>query len=149
MPARRICLNVRHHLKHFRPCRQQVINLFSLSCVSSADSLAGEALVADRTPRELFMRKIHSIILAVMMVPITATASAQAAGGSPQAQRMLKMLDQKFADADTDHDGKLTLAEAEAGMPRVAAHFKDIDSAGLGYVTRDQVKAYIAAQSGH
>lgn len=94
------------------------------------------------------MRKLHPVFLAAMMVPAIATASPQAGVNSSQAQHMLKMLDQKFAEADTDHDGKLTLVEAKAGMPRVAAHFNDIDSARQGYVTQDQVKAYIAAQAG-
>ena len=47
----------------------------------------------------------------------------------------------KFNAADKNHDGKLTLAEAQAGMPRVAAHFSYIDSQGRGYVTLDQILA--------
>ncbi|WP_239993541.1 EF-hand domain-containing protein [Polynucleobacter paneuropaeus] len=47
----------------------------------------------------------------------------------------------KFKAADKNHDGKLTLAEAQAGMPRVAAHFSYIDSEGRGYVTLDQILA--------
>lgn len=89
------------------------------------------------------------MFLALLLVPAIAAAAPQVDANSPQAQRMLKMLDQKFADADTDHDGKLTRAEADAGMPRVAAHFSDIDSSGQGYVTLDQVKAYVTAHAGH
>jgi Ca2+-binding EF-hand superfamily protein len=47
----------------------------------------------------------------------------------------------KFKTADINHDGKLTLAEAQAGMPRVAAHFSDIDTQKRGYVTLDQIMA--------
>jgi len=47
----------------------------------------------------------------------------------------------KFKAADKNHDGKLTLAEAQAGMPRVAEHFSYIDSQGRGYVTLDQILA--------
>ena len=47
----------------------------------------------------------------------------------------------KFNAADKNHDGKLTLVEAQAGMPRVAAHFSYIDSQGRGYVTLDQILA--------
>ncbi|WP_425516268.1 EF-hand domain-containing protein [Polynucleobacter paneuropaeus] len=47
----------------------------------------------------------------------------------------------KFKAADKNHDGKLTLAEAQAGMPRVASHFSYIDSQGRGYVTLDQILA--------
>ena len=52
-----------------------------------------------------------------------------------------RMIDEKFAAADKNHDGKLTLAEAQAGMPKVAANFDKIDTQGLGYVTLDQIKA--------
>jgi hypothetical protein len=52
-----------------------------------------------------------------------------------------RMIDEKFAAADKNHDGKLTLAEAQAGMPKVAANFDKIDAQGLGYVTLDQIKA--------
>jgi len=46
-----------------------------------------------------------------------------------------------FAAADTNHDGQLTLAEAEAGMPRVAANFSKIDADGSGTVTVAEIEA--------
>jgi hypothetical protein len=48
---------------------------------------------------------------------------------------------QHFAAADTNHDGKLTLAEAEAGMPRVAANFSKIDADKSGTVTLAEIEA--------
>ena len=45
----------------------------------------------------------------------------------------------KFKAADVNHDDKLTLAEAKVGMPRVAAHFSDIDTQNRGYVTLEQI----------
>jgi Ca2+-binding EF-hand superfamily protein len=54
-------------------------------------------------------------------------------------------LEERFAAADTDHDGKLTKAEAQAGMPRLAKHFDEIDTQKTGSVTLDQVKQYAAA----
>jgi hypothetical protein len=48
---------------------------------------------------------------------------------------------ERFAAADTNHDGKLTLAEAEAGMPRVAANFSKIDADGCGTVTLAEIEA--------
>ena len=47
---------------------------------------------------------------------------------------------ERFAAADTNHDGKLTLAEAEAGMPRVAANFSKIDADGSGTVTLAEIE---------
>lgn len=52
-----------------------------------------------------------------------------------------KMIEEKFAAADKNHDGKLTLAEAKDGMPKVAANFDKIDIQGRGYVTLEQIKS--------
>ena len=64
---------------------------------------------------------------------------------SAHAQTQMSARDQeivaRFNAADKNHDGKLTLAEAKAGMPRVAEHFSYIDSDGRGYVTLDQILA--------
>ena len=46
-----------------------------------------------------------------------------------------------FAAADTNHDGQLTLAEAQAGMPRIAANFGKIDADGSGTVTVVEIEA--------
>lgn len=48
---------------------------------------------------------------------------------------------ERFAAADTNHDGQLTLAEAEAGMPRVAANFNKIDADQSGMVTLAEIQA--------
>jgi hypothetical protein len=60
-----------------------------------------------------------------------------------EAQKKLK---DKFDKADVDHDGKLTEAEAKAGMPKVYAHFKEIDKGAKGYVTIDDIRTYIGDQ---
>ncbi|MFM8340254.1 MAG: hypothetical protein ACKN9C_09765 [Fluviibacter sp.] len=52
-----------------------------------------------------------------------------------------RQIDERFAAADKNKDGKLTLEEARAGMPRVADNFDKIDSQKRGYVTLDQIKA--------
>lgn len=65
--------------------------------------------------------------------------------GQPNAAQ----LDARFAQADTNHDGKLTLEEAKAGMPRVAQQFSRIDSEGKGYITLDQLHAMMAARGGN
>jgi len=48
---------------------------------------------------------------------------------------------ERFAEADTNHNGQLTLAEAEAGMPRVAANFNRIDADHSGTVTLAEIEA--------
>lgn len=52
-----------------------------------------------------------------------------------------RQIDERFAAADKNNDGKLTLAEAQVGMPRVAENFDKIDTQKRGYVTLDQIKA--------
>ena len=52
-----------------------------------------------------------------------------------------EQIDEHFAAADTNHDGQLTPAEAEAGMPRVAANFTKIDADQSGTVTLTEIKA--------
>lgn len=58
-----------------------------------------------------------------------------------QESRTDKEIDQRFALADKNKDGKLTLEEAKAGMPRVAANFQRIDTQNKGYVTAAEIKA--------
>jgi Ca2+-binding EF-hand superfamily protein len=55
----------------------------------------------------------------------------------------IKQAEERFAAADKNADGKLTLEEAKAGMPRIASSFSKIDVDKKGYVTLDQIKAMI------
>jgi Ca2+-binding EF-hand superfamily protein len=55
----------------------------------------------------------------------------------------VKQAEERFAAADKNADGKLTLEEAKAGMPRIASSFSKIDVEKKGYVTLDQIKAMI------
>ncbi|ALK32926.1 EF-hand domain-containing protein [Burkholderia plantarii] len=78
--------------------------------------------------------------LSIILVALVAASSAYAQSS------MQQKLEQRFAAADADHDGKLTLAEAQAGMPRLAAHFDEIDTAHQGYVTLDQIEQFAASR---
>ncbi|WP_239700720.1 EF-hand domain-containing protein [Massilia sp. 9096] len=61
-----------------------------------------------------------------------------------RAQRMAE----RFNAADTNHDGKLSLDEAKAGMPMVARHFDEIDTGHAGAITLEQMNAYAQAHMG-
>lgn len=50
------------------------------------------------------------------------------------------VLEQRFKAANTTGDGKLTLEQAKAGMPRVAKNFDKIDVEKNGYITLPQIK---------
>ncbi|RFU48411.1 EF-hand domain-containing protein [Paraburkholderia sp. DHOC27] len=73
------------------------------------------------------------------------TASAQTAQqANPQRMaQMAQQLQSRFASANTTQDGKLTKQQAALGMPMVARHFDEIDSAGAGYVTLPQIEAFM------
>jgi Ca2+-binding EF-hand superfamily protein len=51
----------------------------------------------------------------------------------------------RFKAADTNGDGKLTLEEAQAGMPRVALAWDKIDIDKKGYITLEQLLIISAA----
>ena len=49
-----------------------------------------------------------------------------------------------FAQANTAHDGHLTLEEAKVGFKTIARHYRAIDTDGKGYVTENDVRAWRA-----
>jgi len=52
-----------------------------------------------------------------------------------------KEIAERFTKCDTNHDGKLTLAEANGCMPRIYNKFSYIDSNNKGYVTVAEIQA--------
>jgi Ca2+-binding EF-hand superfamily protein len=78
--------------------------------------------------------------VAVMLLMATAVVSCADRHSKPDPQKIAE----RFQAADTNHDGKLTLEEAKAGMPRVAAVFSQIDVENKGYVTLEQIQAFAA-----
>ena len=53
---------------------------------------------------------------------------------------------ERFAVANTTHDGRLTLEQAKAGFPAMARLFDAIDRDHKGYITIDDIKAYYDAK---
>lgn len=67
-------------------------------------------------------------------------------GTAATAHRARKTYAERFAAANTTHDGKLTLEQARAGRMRsIVKNFAAMDAEKRGYVTFDQVTAYRAA----
>lgn len=79
--------------------------------------------------------------------PALATKPATPAPAAPAVARAHRTFDERFAAANTTHDGKLTLDQAKAGHLRaVARDFAVIDKSKKGYVTLDEVKAHQSEQ---
>ncbi|PTB21443.1 hypothetical protein C9I57_07245 [Trinickia symbiotica] len=74
-------------------------------------------------------------------------AAASPASGAARMEQGLEILHERFANANTTHDGKLTRQQAAAGMPMVARHFDQVDTRHQGYVTLAQVEAYFAQRA--
>jgi hypothetical protein len=99
---------------------------FIAACVTATGLIAATTATAQTTAP------------AQAQTPTPAPAPAQRA---PDTQEVEK----RFAAADKDGDGKLTLDEAKAGMPRVASSFDKIDKDTKGYITLDQLKVAVGA----
>ncbi len=57
-------------------------------------------------------------------------------------------LKDKFAAANTTLDGRLTKEQADAaGMKQIVRKFDELDTAKLGYLTMDQIRAFRAEKN--
>lgn len=72
-------------------------------------------------------------------------AGAQAQGDA-RLQRLQDELQQRFAKADTNHDGLLSREEAQAGMPRIYQQYDAIDVSHSGALRLEDITRYIAQQ---
>lgn len=89
-------------------------------------------------------------IAACLLYLASTAALAQATEPPARAEPIEQRLQSRFDAANTSHDGKLTKAQAEAGMPMVAHHFDEIDTQNAGYVTVQQIEAFLAQRTaGH
>lgn len=90
----------------------------------------------------------RSIAMLGVLIAVSAAGAIQAAdtdasrGGQFKAQ-----LAARFAKADVNGDGHLTRDEAQQGMPRVFAHFDEIDASKNGYLTLEDIQSFMAARA--
>lgn len=93
---------------------------------------------------------MKKMITVMILCIVSAGAGAQGLAGSGGENRMarteqvLSELQTRFANANTTRDGKLTRAQAQAGMPMVARHFDEMDAHHAGYLTLPQIEAFMA-----
>lgn len=95
------------------------------------------------------MQRLTMMLAALAIgAPVWAQDTAPARPAHPDRAEMAAKLAERFKAADKDGDGALTRAEAEAGMPRLARHFDEIDSTKSGRITQPQIQAFMAAHAG-
>lgn len=85
-------------------------------------------------------------LIGAMALALAMGSVANAEDAAQMPQRMQARLVARFQKADVDGNGQLTRREAQTGMPRVYQHFAEIDTGNKGYVTLEQIKAYVAAK---
>ncbi len=88
-----------------------------------------------------------STVAPAMPAPSAAAPSETTPKHQAHAKRMT--LQQRFDQANTSHDGHLTLDQAKAGLPGVARHFSAIDKDKKGYVTMEEIHAYNTQHRAH
>ena len=94
------------------------------------------------------MRRLSLLLMAVAISAPALAEDAPAKPARPDRAEMAAKFAERFKAADKDGDGALTRAEAEAGMPRLAKHFDQIDSAKTGRITQEQVRSFMTEQRG-
>lgn len=65
-----------------------------------------------------------------------------AEGHAMHGVRFVRHIQDDFAAADTNTDGKLSEAEAGQAMPIVSDHFLEMDTSADGYVTMEEIHAH-------
>lgn len=89
------------------------------------------------------MRLLHALLLLPL---VGAPALAQTVTPPAAASHARRTAAEHFADANTTHDGRLTLEQAAIGYKSIAKAFNQIDVTHRGYVTMDDIKAWKAAK---
>jgi len=77
---------------------------------------------------------MRSTLLATVVSSLLLGAAVQAGD--------YKMSKEQFTAADKDRDGALTLAEAQAGAPKLAEKFASLDANGDGKLSVDECGAH-------
>lgn len=86
--------------------------------------------------------RILFALLALPMFALSAQAQTATTGTTTKSIHAHHTMDQRFQQANTTHDGRLTEAQAKTGYKFIARHFAAIDQDRKGYVTEDDIRAY-------
>ncbi len=94
---------------------------------------------------------LGSMLLAAPVLAQTAPAPAQSApapgSSAPAVKTNQHQFEKRFDAANTTHDGRLTLAQAQAAkLHNVVRDFQVIDRGAKGYITKEDVHAHMRAK---
>jgi Ca2+-binding EF-hand superfamily protein len=90
-----------------------------------------------------FFVRSQARVAALALLLLPAAAALAQATEADHLKNMLEHAKERFTAADTDHDGMLTKAEAQKGMPFVAKHFDEIDTAKAGKVSAADIAKFM------
>lgn len=91
----------------------------------------------------MFLHSFARTLASGLLLGTTLVAASVYAADPPLTGQAKEIAD-RFKAADKNHDGKLTLEEAKAGMPRIATAFSKIDLDNKGYLTLEQIQEVAA-----
>jgi hypothetical protein len=94
--------------------------------------------------RRFLFPALLSASIVWLAVLCSAAAQEQPSDDHPAAHHARLSWQEHFAQANLAHDGHLTLDEAKAGYPSISRHFHAIDVDGRGFVTENDVRAWMA-----
>jgi hypothetical protein len=136
--ARALGLNIRAALQS--PQRRAAASLRFINLNRPAPYVGH---LTENTMKKMIAALVLCIVSAAASVPAMAQALPGAGTADARVERMMAQVQERFASANTTHDGKLTRAQAQAGMPRVAQHFDEIDTQKAGFVTLAQIEDFM------
>lgn len=86
------------------------------------------------------MRTPALIAMLAMALPLGAAAQATPQPTGAQRERAEQAVE-RFRAADSNHDGQISRAEADASLPRIAKRFDQIDSDHDGQLSVEEFRA--------
>jgi Ca2+-binding EF-hand superfamily protein len=85
---------------------------------------------------------MNRLVWLAVLALLPAMAAAEPAGKTRQHNKF----DQNFERVDTNHDGQLSMAEAEKGAPGIALRFALMDANRDGQVSKKELMGFVEAQ---
>lgn len=93
------------------------------------------------------MKQRITTLAALICMGILCNVQAQEPLDLARIEQLKTQLVQRFKQADTNGDGRLSRDEARNGMPRVYQHFDEIDASKQGFVTVEEIESFVAAKA--